>query len=158
MSYHHVQVGRFYVVTMLVVGFVVALAAVYIGFSGGAVPAATVALLTVPIGAAIVLVPFARLNVGVGDDGDRSGRALRWSMTFGWPAGTIPISEIAAAQIVPVTIWMGIGIHLTSRGWVWNVALGQGVQVRKRDGSSIVLGTDDADGLLAAIQGARAQR
>ena len=76
-------------------------------------------------------------------------------MTFGWPGGGIPIADIARAEIVPVTFWMGIGIHLTLRGWIWNVALGQGVRIVSADGPDIVLGTDDPQELLAAIQRAR---
>jgi hypothetical protein len=46
---------------------------------------------------------------------------------------------------------MGIGIHLTFRGWVWNVATGRGVQIHRCEGMPIVLGTDDPEALLAAI-------
>lgn len=44
----------------------------------------------------------------------------------------------------------------TLRGWVWNVAFGRRVRVQKREGSDIVLDTDDPEGSLAAIRDALA--
>lgn len=145
MAYHHEQIGRFYV-AMLAVAAVVAAAAAIAGTGGRAPgPPGFVAALF-----GILILTFCRLNVDV-DDAE-----LRWSMTFGWPGGRIPLADIDAAEIIAVSFWMGIGIHLTLRGWLWNVALGQGVRIRKRDGSAIVLGTDDPQGLLAAIDAGRA--
>lgn len=149
MSYRHEQTGRVYATLIPIAVVLAALAAVTIvtaGRSGGLVPA--IALIV----AAAMLVAFARLQIEV-DAGPHA--TLRWAMTFGWPCGTIPVQSIAGAQIVPVTFWMGIGIHLTLRGWVWNVSLGRGVAVRKNDGGEVVLGTDDPEGLLAAIERAR---
>jgi hypothetical protein len=141
--YHHEQVGRIY----LVLGLTLA-----VPFAIGFVVKSTF-LILFAIVFAVIYWAFARLNIDVDGEGGRP--ELRWSMTFGWPAGTIPLSDIVDAQTIPVTFWMGIGIHLTLRGWVWNVALGKGVQIRKRTGSDIILGTDDSEGLLAAIQRAR---
>lgn len=104
----------------------------------------------------LVTIAFGRLTVEVTAADGAFPAKLRWFMTFGWPAAEVSIDAIADAQIVPVTFWMGVGIHFTLRGWVWNVALGKGVHIRNRDGRSIVLGTDDAEGLLAAITRARA--
>lgn len=150
MPYRHEQTGRIYaaLIPLAVVLAVLAGATlVTAGKAGGFAPAAALII------AAVALVAFARLTIDVSSG---PPAALRWAMTFGWPGGTIPIDAIADVQIVPVTFWMGIGIHLTLRGWVWNVSLGRGVAVRKTDGGEIVLGTDDPQGLLAAIQRARA--
>jgi hypothetical protein len=144
MAYHHEQVGRFY--------FLIGLAV--IAFMAVGAVARSIIFLPFAIVFAVIALAFARLNLDVDPPGERDAE-LRWSMTFGWPGGRIPISDIADAHIIPVTFWMGIGIHLTLRGWVWNVALGKGVQIHKRDGSDIILGTDDPEGLLAAIARAR---
>lgn len=149
MTYHHEQVGRFYIVAMLV--SIVWVAGIAVAAAVGNAPIATLAFVG-PVLLGALTVAFGRLNIDVDL---RPEATLHWSLTLGWPAGTIPIREIAEAQSIPVSFWMGIGIHLTLRGWVWNVALGQGVQIRKRDGSEIVLGTDDVAGLLAAIERAR---
>jgi hypothetical protein len=111
--------------------------------------------LTVPFGfiavfLVVVGVTFQRLRTVV-EDG-----VLSWSMSFGWPRNAIAIADVASVEIVPITIGTGIGIHLTQRGWTWNVALGNGVYVRRRDGSGVVIGTDDPNGLTAAIESARA--
>ncbi|HEY1653822.1 MAG TPA: hypothetical protein VGF86_01775 [Candidatus Tumulicola sp.] len=155
MPYHHEQIGRLFIVSMLI-GVAIALA---VGFPLASNPKGapgSVALIFF-IGAliALLMVAFARLGIDVGTDPGGHAR-LRWAMTFGWPGATIPLSAIARARIIPVTFWMGIGIHFTLSGWVWNVALGRGVQIRKRDGGDVVLGTDDPEGLLAAISDARA--
>jgi hypothetical protein len=142
--YHHEQVGRFYLATggLLVIPLAIGFVA-RIPF-----------LVWFALGFALMYWAFARLRVDV-RNGDTGTPELRWAMTFGWPRGRIPIADVAHAQIVPVTFWMGIGIHLTMRGWVWNVSLGRGVQIDKTDGANIVLGTDDAEGLLSAIARAR---
>ena len=140
MTYHHEQVGRFYLAT----GWLI-LIPLAIGFFIKSGTVVAFALFFV-----LLYWAFARLIVDVHTDSN-GVRELRWAMTFGWPGGRIPIADIAHAQIVPVTFWMGVGIHLTLRGWVWNVSLGRGVQINKTDGANIVLGTDDAEGLLSAI-------
>ncbi|HEU5479365.1 MAG TPA: hypothetical protein VFU90_06005 [Candidatus Tumulicola sp.] len=148
MAYHHEQIGRFYVAMLAVAALMVVAAAVVVGAVGERAPAGFPGFVAALLG--IIIVTFCRLNIDVG------ATELRWSMTFGWPYGRIPIADIAGAEIVPVTFWMGIGIHLTLRGWLWNVALGKGVRIRKRDGIAIVLGTDDPEGLLTAIANVRA--
>ena len=148
MAYHHEQIGRFYVGMLAVAAITVIAAAAVVGALGVRALAGFPGFVAALLG--IIILVFCRLNV------DLDPTELRWSMTFGWPCGRIPIADIAGAEIIPVTFWMGIGIHLTLRGWVWNVALGKGVRIRKRDGIAIVLGTDDPEGLLTAIQSARA--
>ena len=66
------------------------------------------------------------------------------------------MEEIVSVDIVPVSFWSGIGIHLTLRGWVWNVAFGRGVQIHRCGGMPIVLGTDDPEALVAQRSGAGA--
>ncbi|MGB8519016.1 MAG: hypothetical protein WCD38_02520 [Candidatus Tumulicola sp.] len=143
MTYHHEQVGRPYVAFGLLL--VVPLA---IG-----ILARTPFLLWLTVVLAFAYWAFARLRIDVESTGESS--QIRWTMTFGWPGGCIPIADLAGAEIVPVTFWMGIGIHLTLRGWIWNVALGKGVRIVKRNGSDVILGTDEPQELLAAIQRVR---
>jgi hypothetical protein len=100
---------------------------------------------------AIAGAAFARLSIRV-EDG-----TLAWSMTFGFPSGSMAVSEIVQTQIVPVTLWRGgIGIHGYPGNWLWNVALGQAVKVQKADGNVVVLGSDEPQALLDAIERARA--
>ncbi|HTA39790.1 MAG TPA: hypothetical protein VK760_11975 [Candidatus Acidoferrales bacterium] len=137
MIYRHEQVGRIYIALL---GFL-AVVCIVVAITTHSTS------LALMLGAILVLVciSFARLSIEV----DRSG--LRWGMTFGIPGGYIPMEEIVSVDIVPVAFWYGIGIHLTLRGWVWNVALGRGVQIHRCGGMPIVLGTDEPEALVAAI-------
>jgi hypothetical protein len=128
--------------TLLAMAFVFIVWGRAAGLSG---PFGLVAVLLVVVG-----VMFQRLRTVV-EDG-----VLSWSMSLGWPRNAMAIADVASVEIVAITIGTGIGIRLTQRGWAWNVALGQGVYVRRRDGSGVVIGTDDANGLTAAIESARA--
>jgi|SRR5579862_3111289 len=140
-SYHHEQTGPIYVVLVGLAAFLIAMGLLF----HAAVPSGFVGILLLA-----TAIAFGRLIIDVDD------RAVRWSMTFGWPCGTIPFDQIVHVQIVPVNFWMGIGIHLTFRGWVWNVSLGRGVQIMRPNGIAIVLGTDDPDALIEAISRAKA--
>jgi hypothetical protein len=83
-------------------------------------------------------------------------RAVSWSFTFGTPGGTIPLADIADAQVIKTRFWEGFGIHWTfTHGWLWNVWGFSAVMIRKRDGRIVTLGTDDAQGLADAIARAR---
>jgi hypothetical protein len=152
MQYRHRQTATLFYYLPVVVVVVVAAPLI---FATMPFPSA-LALCAVIVGSAGAAVAmFSRLGIEV-DSGRNGDAGLRWAMSFGWPAGRVPIAEIAQAGIVPVTFWMGTGIHfIFRRRWVWNVAFGNGVQIEKRDGSRIILGTNDPEGLLAAIQTAR---
>jgi hypothetical protein len=140
--YRHEQFGRMYVGLLGVVAVLICLT---VGFRvGGAAFAVSLFVFL-----ALVCVATAWLTIEVGEGG------VRWRMTFGFPSGAVAIGDVVSASIIPVSFWYGIGIHLTLRGWVWNVSLGRGVQIDRSEGLPIVLGTDDPEGLLAAIERAR---
>jgi hypothetical protein len=85
--------------------------------------------------------------------------AVSWSFTFGIPSGTIPLADIAEAQITKTNFFEGFGVHWTfTHGWLWNVWGFSAVMIRKRDGGIVTLGTDDAQGLYEAIARAREGR
>jgi hypothetical protein len=140
--YRNAQVGTFYFGLLAVVLVLCAFFVIDSHYS----------LLAITIGAILLVsgISFARLTTEV----DASG--VRWWMTFGFPSGHIPFEEIISAEIVSVTFLGGVGIHLTFSGWLWNVGLGNGVQIHRCDGMPVVLGTDDPQGLLAAINQGRA--
>jgi hypothetical protein len=152
MQYRHRQTATLFYYLPVVVVIVVAVPFIFASLPF-IVALALYAAIVGSAGAAVAMLAQLCIEVDSGRNGDA---ALRWAMSFGWPAGRVPIAEVAQAGIVPVTFWMGTGIHfIFRRRWVWNVAFGNGVQIEKRDGSRIILGTDDPDGLLAAIQTAR---
>lgn len=78
--------------------------------------------------------------------------AVSWSFGWGWPAGSIPLAEIASVEGTETNLLEGWGIHWTIwHGWLWNTGGFQAVEMTKRDGSRITLGTDDPQGLYDAI-------
>jgi hypothetical protein len=140
--YRHEQVGRIYVGLL---GFAAVVCIAFAFSTRTTSYAVAEASLFVFAFITLACIAFARLAIEV----DSSG--LRWGMTFGFPGGFIPMEEIVSVDVVPVSFWYGIGIHLTLRGWVWNVALGRGVQIHRCGGMPIVLGTDEPEALVAAI-------
>ncbi len=74
-----------------------------------------------------------------------------WWFGYGWPSGRIARGELTGATIAKPGLLNGIGIHLTLRGWLWNVSLGTAVELRRTFGPDVLLGTDDPGGLIAAL-------
>jgi hypothetical protein len=64
----------------------------------------------------------------------------------------VRLAEIAACELIRIRWWYGWGIHLTPYGWLYNVSGLNAVAIRLRDGRRFALGTDDAEGLIAAIR------
>jgi hypothetical protein len=80
-----------------------------------------------------------------------TGRTLRWHFGPGIFRKEIPLSEIQGAEITETRLVHGWGIHLTPRGWLYNVSGFQAVAIRLRSGKGFLLGTDEPERLQAAI-------
>jgi hypothetical protein len=109
----------------------------------------TWAAVIVPSLLVVLAVMFSALRVRVGDG------ALHWSFLLGFPSGTIPLATLTDVEATTTTLLDGIGLHLTFRGWVWNVHNGSAVWLHRSDGGPVIIGTSDANGLIAAIERAR---
>lgn len=92
---------------------------------------------------------FFRLVVSV----DR-GR-VRAAFGIGWIAKEIPLSDIVAADIVRTRLWWGWGIHWTPAGWLYNVGGRRAVRLVMASERPIMIGSDEPEALLAAIEAAR---
>jgi hypothetical protein len=80
---------------------------------------------------------------------------LAWHFGPGLVRKAVPLGEIASAEPA-TTSWLdGWGIHLTPRGWLYNVAGHNAVLVTMRDGTRFMLGTDEPAALIDAIRAAR---
>lgn len=101
---------------------------------------------------AVVLLLFDRLTIGVG-----SGE-LAWRFGYlGWPRWRLPLTEIVSATVTR-TAWLeGWGIRLTRRGWLYNVSGLDAVLILRRDGKTLLLGSDEAPRLARAINEAVAR-
>ncbi|MBN1402484.1 MAG: hypothetical protein JXA74_16715 [Anaerolineae bacterium] len=62
------------------------------------------------------------------------------------------IADIRAARAVRNPWYFGWGIRLTPRGWLFNVSGFQAVEIELANGRRFRIGTDDPQGLVAAIQ------
>ena len=96
---------------------------------------------------AIFVLGFARLTTQV----DRNG--VLWSFTFGVPGGHVNFADLDHAEITRTNLVEGWGIHWTLwHGWLWNVSGFRAVELFCRGGRRVTLGTDDPQGLFAAIE------
>lgn len=129
----------------------------------GAAGAGTLASLAVPgaraipfgarltiVAAAVAMVVsglvFTTLTIVV--DGGR----LTWHFGAGLARKSVPLAEIVSAEPVTTTWVDGWGIHLTARGWLYNVSGRDAVLVTLREGKRFMLGTDEPARLAAALR------
>jgi hypothetical protein len=64
----------------------------------------------------------------------------------------VSVGEIAGCEPIQIRWWYGWGIHLTPYGWLYNVSGWDAVAIQLRCGRKLALGTDDPQGLAAAIE------
>ncbi len=116
---------------------------------GGALGSADLGLRITVLAAAVVMLiaafTLSSLTIAV-----RDGQ-LSWWFGRGIVKKTVPLSTIVSAEPTTTSIFNGWGIHLTGRGWLYNVAGRQAVLVRQQDGKRFLLGTDDPDSLAHVI-------
>jgi hypothetical protein len=74
----------------------------------------------------------------------------------GFPRKSVSLADIAAVEVTRTTFWEGWGVHLTRRGWLYNVSGFDAVLVRQHDGKSFMVGTDEPRRLKAALERALA--
>jgi hypothetical protein len=84
------------------------------------------------------------------------GGELRWTFGhLGFPRGRVALADIAEAAATRTTFLDGWGIRHTRRGWLYNVSGFDAVLIRKTDGKTFLLGTDEPRKLVAAIESAK---
>jgi len=149
--YSHTQVG-WWLLFALGVG-VLALAAMFIGMRSGsrALPAPETGIIfgTVLVVLVITAALLTSLNVRVTSD------AVAWRFGPGVVRFSLPLSEITSVATARTPLWAGIGIHWVFTGWVYNVSGRDAVELTKRDGTRVWIGTDEPQSLAAAIESAR---
>jgi len=82
--------------------------------------------------------------------------ALQLRFGLGFPRKSVGLADIAGAEVTRTNFWEGWGIHRTRRGWLYNVSGFDAVLVRRRDGKSFLVGTDEPRRLKAALERALA--
>jgi hypothetical protein len=70
---------------------------------------------------------------------------------LGWPGKRAALREIAAAVPIRLSLISGWGIHITTRGWLFNVSGRGAVIVGLNNGKQFLIGTDEPVKLADAI-------
>jgi hypothetical protein len=73
------------------------------------------------------------------------------SFAWGWPRRVIPMADIVAVDVVRNAWWMGWGLRWIPNGSMYNVWGRDAVELELVTGRVFRIGTDDPEGLLAAI-------
>ena len=66
----------------------------------------------------------------------------------------IPVRDILSVSVVRNPWIYGMGLRLIPGGWLWNVSVGDAVELRLRDGKRFRIGTDEPGVLREAIANA----
>jgi hypothetical protein len=140
MRYKHTQIGRVMIWAVLLASVVVAIGTISqpSRLREISVVISLLLLVTIPL--------FYKLTIELDD------QTLRASFGIGLIKKKVPLDQIAACESIRTRWWYGWGIHLTPYGWLYNVSGLHAVAITLRNGRKLALGTDDPDGLVAAIQ------
>jgi hypothetical protein len=142
MRYEHTQTGYVLICGLFVAAFAFAFARFF-----QTSPAREISLV-ISILLLITIVAFYKLTITI------DGEALCASFGIGLVRKKVALADIAGCEPIRIRWWYGWGIHLTPYGWLYNVAGWDAVAITLRNGRKFALGTDDPDGLVAAIRAA----
>jgi hypothetical protein len=155
MSYFHEEqrFGRWIWILVLVVGVIVLVSLIGIWDRPGAFPALLVGPLIVTL--VFALLALSRLDVDVDD------RGIHIAFHLLWPTRHIPLENVRRVHATTYTplLWGGWGVHyMLLRGWSFNTGGSEGVLVEVKSGASVMIGSQRAKELEAAIAKAIAAR
>jgi hypothetical protein len=142
MRYQRTQIGYLTICVLFI-------AAIFVAATGIVAPAGRDSLLIRALIEVILLISaivFSRLTIKV------NGEFLEACFTMRISCTKVPLADIAECEPIRIRWWYGWGIHLTPYGWLYNVSGLDAVAITLRDGRKFALGTDDPEGLVAAIR------
>lgn len=94
----------------------------------------------------VLLAVLGRLTVSI------DATHLRWQFGYlGWPAWSVPLAEIAAAEAASSRWIEGWGIRYTKEGMLYNATGTTAIRVHRRNGKSFRLGCADPQRLLSYL-------
>ena len=140
--YEHTQTGYVMVWVLFVAAYAVASGRFFEASSARQIS------LVISVLFLIAIVVFYKLTITIENE------TLCASFGIGLIRKKLPVSEIAGCESIRIRWWYGWGIYLTPDGWLYNVAGCDAVAITLRDGRKFAFGTDDPDGLVAAIRAA----
>ena len=138
MRYYHRQIG-----TVVVIGLTTSIA-----FLVSMLTLKGDTALIVPLASALVLIGvlFFSLTIQI-DKGE-----LKFWFGVGLIRKRIALTKIASCKVTTSSILYGWGIHLTLRGWLYNVSGFNAVEINLKDGKRFLLGSDEPHELCAALE------
>ena len=86
--------------------------------------------------------------------------ALRISFKWLWPSRTIRHGDIEHYKVRTYGLFDsgGFGVHLAGAGWTYNVSGNRGVALVLKGGARLLVGSQDPDALVRALDAARTGR
>jgi hypothetical protein len=142
-GYQHRQRSSAVRVLFAVAGFGMLWSLWFHGGQLGTGPRLTIAVAALVLFVAAIV--FSSLTVRVSDD------TLAWQFGPGMVRKSVPLGAVASAEPTTTSALEGWGIHLTRRGWLYNVAGQRAVLVTLRDGTRFLIGSDEPEALASAI-------
>jgi len=136
--YEHTQIGHVIIWSLLAIILIAAG-----GLIGHHAPPVVVSIILL-----VCLVLFYKLKITIEED------SLCACFGLGIIRKRMRLAEIVECEPIRIRWWYGWGIHLTPRGWLYNVSGFDAVAITLCDGKRFALGTDDPDGLTAALRAA----
>lgn len=137
MNYRHTQIGWVTIVTLGMVGVLMAATSL-----GGGEPIPGIVFL----GLVLILFLFSSLTVRV------EQRSLIVSFGPGLIRRTIDLGDVRDVQVVQNSWLQGWGIRRFGAGWMWNVSGLGAVELEYKSGGRFRIGTDEPEKLAAAIR------
>ena len=101
---------------------------------------------------ALGLLTYATLTVDV------DSQEVRARFGIGLIRKSILLKDIARCDVVRTPSWWGWGIHWTPSGWLYNVSGRAAVRLEMTTERPVMIGSDEAERLKAAIDARLAQR
>lgn len=141
--YSHRQVGTLILIIM-------SIALIFCVWLGVGLPGSLFGPRLVPLAVAATLAVcawlFSSLTVEITET------ELRWHFGTGLIRQRVALSDIESFTPTRTRLYEGWGIHLTSRGWLYNVSGWRAVHIRLKNGRQLVLGTDEPEELVFALR------
>lgn len=81
-----------------------------------------------------------------------SDKNVSWAFGPGVFGKTVTFDEIESVRAVSNSFRHGIGLRITHDGWVYSVSGFSAVELAMKDSTKYRLGTNDQEGLLAALR------
>lgn len=94
----------------------------------------------------LCIILFFSLSIEVND------QDLRWQFGPGVIRKSVKLSEITQVEVTRTNWIEGWGIHLTSRGWLYNISGFSAIIVKLKNNQQFLLGTDEPEQLASAIR------